>query len=445
MTNELKLTGAKQQKNSQIGIVQIFEKFVKRKWQNSENLYNASMESLFSASITPLASLLRPMFLDDYVGQEHLVAPGKPIATFLKAGKIQSILLWWPPWTGKTSLARIIANTLDAEFFHLSGVLSKKDDVIKIIQKAQINFQNGRQTILFLDEIHRWSKSQQDTLLPWVEKWVITLIGATTENPSFTVNNALLSRCRTYVLKALSAEDIAKFLKKQKDTIAGRFPKIDWDDKIFEKIAKIGNGDLRNTLNVLETSAILAEAGVISDEILDDAGNQQKYYDRDGEEHYNLISAMHKSLRDSDGDAAIYWIGRMLAGGEDIRYIVRRMINFASEDVFDPQAIILANSVYDICEKMWMPECELPVLNLAYYLADLPKNNSVYMAQIAMHRDLQDFGNLPVPMHLRNTPTKLMKNLGYGKWYEYAHDLKDKKSSQQHFPDELQNRKYRKK
>ena len=374
------------------------------------------MESLFSASITPLASLLRPMFLDDYVGQSHLVAPGKPIHTFLKAGKIPSLLLWWPPGTGKTSLARIIANSLDAEFFHLSGVLSKKDDVIKIISKSQTNFQSGRQTILFLDEIHRWSKSQQDTLLPWVEKGIITLIGATTENPSFTVNNALLSRCRTYVLQSLKPHDIELFLKKHIETIESRFPNISLDDEALKLISEIGDGDLRNTLNLLEN----------------------------GEEHYNLISAMHKSLRDSDGDAAIYWIGRMLAGGEDPRYIVRRMMNFASEDVFDPQAIILANSVYEICEKMGMPECELPMLNLAYYLADLPKNNAIYLAQMAMHEDLQNFGNLAVPMHLRNAPTKLMKDIGYGKNYEYAHDLENKKSNQQHFPDELVGRKYRK-
>ena len=402
------------------------------------------MESLFSASITPLASLLRPMFLDDYVGQSHLVAPGKPIHTFLKAGKIPSLLLWWPPGTGKTSLARIIANSLDAEFFHLSGVLSKKDDVIKIISKSQTNFQSGRQTILFLDEIHRWSKSQQDTLLPWVEKGIITLIGATTENPSFTVNNALLSRCRTYVLQSLKPHDIEFFLKKHIETIESRFPNISLDDEALKLISEIGDGDLRNTLNLLETACILQQEGKISREIILESGNKNLNYDKNGEEHYNLISAMHKSLRDSDGDAAIYWIGRMLAGGEDPRYIVRRMMNFASEDVFDPQAIILANSVYEICEKMGMPECELPILNLAYYLADLPKNNAIYLAQMAMHEDLQNFGNLAVPMHLRNAPTKLMKDIWYGKNYEYAHDLENKKSDQQHFPDELVGRKYRK-
>ena len=323
-------------------------------------------------------------------------------------------------------------------------MLSKKDDVIKIIANSQTNFQSGRQTILFLDEIHRWSKSQQDTLLPWVEKGIITLIGATTENPSFTVNNALLSRCRTYVLQSLKPHDIEFFLKKHIETIESRFPNISLDDEALKLISEIGDGDLRNTLNLLETACILQQEGKISREIILESGNKNLNYDKNGEEHYNLISAMHKSLRDSDGDAAIYWIGRMLAGGEDPRYIVRRMMNFASEDVFDPRAIILANSVYEICEKMGMPECELPILNLAYYLADLPKNNAIYLAQMAMHEDLQNFGNLAVPMHLRNAPTKLMKDIGYGKNYEYAHDLENKKSSQQHFPDELVGRKYRK-
>ena len=401
------------------------------------------MDSLFSASITPLASLLRPTHIDDYIGQKHLVGEWKPICKFLKAGKIPSLIFWGPPGTGKTSLARVIANSLDAEFFHLSGVLSKKDDVIKIITKAQKNFHEWRQTILFLDEIHRWSKSQQDTLLPFVEKGIITLIGATTENPSFTINNALISRSRVYILQSLDENDIFDFLKKKLETIQNRFPKIIFSEKILQKIAKLGDGDLRNTLNIIEIASVLQDEGEITEETLLDATNQVFHYDRDGEEHYNLISAMHKSLRDSDGDAAIYWIGRMLAGGEDPRYIVRRMINFASEDVYNTQAIVLANSVYEICEKIWMPECELPILNLAYYLADLPKDNRIYVAQRRMHEDLENFWNLKVPMHLRNAPTKLMKNAGYGAGYEYAHNLENKKSDQQHFPDELAGQKYR--
>lgn len=223
---------------------------------------------------------------------------------------------------------------------------------MKIIAKAQNNFNAGQQTILFLDEIHRWSKSQQDTLLPFVEKGIITLVGATTENPSFTINNALISRSRVYILEKLSAADISEFLKSHRDTIENRYPKIIFSDEIFDFIAKIGDGDLRNTLGIIETASVLAESGELTKEKVENSLSKIFAYDRDGEEHYNLISAMHKSLRDSDGDAAIYWIGRMLAGGEDPRYIVRRMMNFASEDVYDPQAIILANNVYEICTKM---------------------------------------------------------------------------------------------
>jgi putative ATPase len=410
-----------------------------------ENPYNPLMHSLFEKDITPLASLLRPEALDDLVGQSHLVSEGKPIRKFIEAGRLPSILLWWPPGCGKTSLARVIANSLDAEFFHLSGVLSKKEDVVKIIAKAQANYKSGRQTILFLDEIHRWSKSQQDVLLPWVEKGIITLIGATTENPSFTVINALLSRCRTYILESITEEEIIEFLEKNIAKIQERYPKVEWGThENLTLIAKLGNGDLRNTMNLLETACILqGEWVLIRDNILA-AGSKSLNYDQDGEEHYNLISAMHKSLRDSDGDAAIYWIGRMLAGGEDPRYIARRIINFASEDVYDAQAMILANATYDICEKIGMPECELPMLNTAYYLASLPRDNRVYRAMQAMHDDVKNFWNLSVPIHLRNAPTALMKEAGYGKWYEYAHDLAEKKSSQEHFPEELRGRKYRK-
>ncbi len=435
------------------------------------------MNSLLEKDITPLASLLRPESLNDLVWQSHLIGEGKPIRKFIEAGRMPSILLWWPPGCGKTSLARVISKSLDAEFYHLSAVLAKKDDVVKIIGKAQANFKSWRQTILFLDEIHRWSKSQQDVLLPWVEKGIITLIGATTENPSFTVINALLSRCRTYILEPITEEEIVEFLGKNMEKIQERYPRIviarnesesatndeaiqdseikttgllrhssqwqSWENSL-KLIAKLGNGDLRNTLNLLETACILQWEGELTRENILAAGSKSLMYDADGEEHYNLISAMHKSLRDSDGDAAIYWIGRILAGGEDPRYIARRMMNFASEDVYDAQAIILTNATYEICEKMGMPECELPMLNTAYYLADLPRDNRIYRAMQKMHDDVKNFWNLAVPIHLRNAPTALMKEAGYGKGYEYAHDLKEKKSSQEHFPEELKGRKYRK-
>ncbi len=402
------------------------------------------MQSIFSSSITPLASLLRPEQLDDLVGQSHLIGEWRAIRKFIEAGRLPSILFWWPPGCGKTSLARVIANSLDAEFFHLSGVLSKKEDVVKIIARAQKNYEDGRQTILFLDEIHRWSKSQQDVLLPWVEKGIITLIGATTENPSFTVINALLSRCRTYILEPITPTEVVEFIDKNMSRIHERYPKIEFSKTILDLIAKLGNGDLRNTLNLLETACILQWEWTLTRENILEAGSKSLNYDQDGEEHYNLISAMHKSLRDSDGDAAIYWIGRMLASGEDPRYIVRRMMNFASEDIYDPQAIILTNTVYEICEKMGMPECELPILNAAYYLANAPKDNSIYKAMHQMHSDIHEYGNLWVPLHLRNAPTALMKEAGYGSGYEYAHNLEEKKSEQEHFPEELRGRKYRK-
>lgn len=402
------------------------------------------MQSLFSSSITPLASVLRPEQIDDLVGQWHLIGEWRAIRKFIEAGRLPSILLWWPPGCGKTSLARVIANSLDAEFFHLSGVLSKKEDVVKIIARAQKNYEDGRQTILFLDEIHRWSKSQQDVLLPWVEKGIITLIGATTENPSFTVINALLSRCRTYILEPITPTEVVEFIDKNMSRIHERYPKIEFSKNILDLIANLWNGDLRNALGLLETACILQWEWVLTRETILEAGSKSLNYDQDGEEHYNLISAMHKSLRDSDGDAAIYWIGRMLAGGEDPRYIMRRMMNFASEDIYDPQAIMLTNTVYDICEKMGMPECELPILNAAYYLATAPKDNSIYRAMQMMHSDIHEYGNLWVPLHLRNAPTALMKEAGYGKWYEYTHDLANKKSTQEHFPEELRGRKYRK-
>ncbi len=408
------------------------------------NPYNNHMQSLFQHSITPLASLLRPEKIDNLIGQSHLIWEWRAIRKFIEAGRLPSILFWWPPGCGKTSLARVIANSLDADFYHLSAVLAKKEDVVKIIAKAQSNFKEGRQTILFLDEIHRWTKSQQDVLLPWVEKWIVTLIGATTENPSFTVINALLSRCRTYILEPITPDQVIEFIEKNITRIQERYPKIEFPKEVLELIAKLGWGDLRNTLNLLETACILQSEWLLSRENILEAGSKSLMYDQDGEEHHNLISAMHKSLRDSDGDAAIYWIGRMLTWGEDPRYIVRRMINFASEDIYDPQAIILTNSVYDICEKMGMPECELPILNAAYYLANSTKDNSVYTAMQSMHADIVEFWNLGVPLHLRNAPTPLMKEAWYGKGYEYAHNIEGKKSKQEHFPEELRGRKYRK-
>lgn len=367
--------------------------------------------------LTPLASLLRPHSLSDIVGQEHLFGVGRPLRKYIESGHIPSMILWGPPGCGKTSIASVISTSINADFYHLSGVLSKKEDLMKILVKAKKNYSLNQATILFLDEIHRWNKAQQDTLLPFVEKGIITLIGATTENPSFTVNNALISRARVYILEPISEEQIVKFLEQNMSIIQERYPNIIFTPESLHLIASLGDGDLRTTLNLLEAACVLQESGELTRGIILEAGTKPLMYDRDGEEHYNLISAMHKSLRDSDGDAAIYWIGRMLAGGEDPRYIARRLINFASEDVglADPLAMIMANSVYDICEKMGMPECELPMCKLAYHLAAAPKDNSVYMAMKAMQKDVREFGTLSVPLHLRNAPTALMKEAGYGK------------------------------
>lgn len=405
--------------------------------------------------LEPLSSLLRPTDFDHLAGQKHLVGPAGPIRMFVEKNRIPSMLFWGPPGTGKTTVAYLISKLLDAEFYHLSGVISKKEDITKIITKARKNFADGRATIVFLDEIHRWNKAQQDVLLPFVEKGIVTLIGATTENPSFTINNALISRCRVFLFKKIESEDIIEVIEKNRAKIEEYFPGVTWDDEILKLIARLGNGDLRNTLNLFETALTLKSplsyegegSGVrqklTKEDILSTTENPL-YYDRDSDEHYDIISAVHKSLRDSDENAAMYWIGRMLAGGEDPRYIARRMLNFASEDVgiSDPQALILANTVYDVCEKMGMPECELPLMEVAVYLARAPRDNSVYMAMKAMQSDIKQYGNLSVPLHIRNAPTKLMKDVGYGKGYEYAHNLRDKKSSQEHFPEELKGRKY---
>lgn len=405
----------------------------------------------------PLSSYLRPKTLEDFVGQSHLVWPNKPLSVFLQSGKVPSMLFWGPPWCGKTTLAHIISQTLQADFFLLSGVTSKKDDLLKLVEQAKINFQYGKSTIIFLDEIHRRNKAQQDTLLPYVEKGTIILIGATTENPSFTVNNALLSRCRVFVFEKLSAQEISDFIKKNISQILHQHPGFVITDDQLLLLSKLGNGDLRNALNVLESAIFLANNGVLTEQLLLQAGQKSVYYDRDGEEHYAIISAIHKSLRDSDPDAACYWIQRMLMGGEDPLYIARRLLRFASEDIglADNNALLLANQVYDAVAKLWMPEWAIFLFQLAIYLAKAKKNNTVYRVALATRADVETYGNLPVPLHLRNASSKLMKDLWYGKWYKYAHDEVEKdwtpqpldgydtrSLDQEHFPSELKWRTY---
>ncbi len=399
------------------------------------------------STLEPLASKYRPKSLDEFIGQQHLVGANGPIRKFLETGNVPSMIFWGPPGTGKTTLAYIISLNLYYDFYKMQAVNSGKEELRKILKIALNNQKYNRKTMLFLDEIHRWNKVQQDTLLPYVEKGVITLIGATTENPSFTIISPLLSRTKVFVFNQHTKEDIATLLKR---VIKKEYPKYKISKKVIDLIAELANGDMRSALNILEMSITLSDAGnkknkfILSEEEIQRVIQKPLYYDREGEEHYNIISAIHKSMRSSNPDAAVYWLGRMLSAGEDPLYIARRMIRFASEDIgnADPQALILANSVYEACAKVGMPECEIFLIQLAIYLSKAPKDNSAYVAELSVKEDIEKYGNLPVPMNIRNAPTKLMKELGYGKGYEYDHDLKNKKSNQQCLPDKLAGKKY---
>jgi putative ATPase len=376
----------------------------------------------------PLAERMRPRTLDDIVGQDTLLAPGRPLRTAIEHDRLRSIILWGPPGTGKTTLARVIASATRAHFIAFSAVMSGIKEIRDVMAEAeQARRRSGSRTILFIDEIHRFNKAQQDAFLPRVESGDIVLIGATTENPSFEVNSALLSRSKVYVLTPLSIEAIATILRRALEDAEHGLgaQRLDADDEALAAIARYANGDARVALNLLEMAAGTADGRAIDLPLVADlAQNRALLYDKTGEEHYNLISALHKSMRNSDPDAAVYWLARMVESGEDPLYIARRLVRFASEDVgnADPQALALTIAAKDAVHFMGMPEGNTALAQAAIYLATAPKSNAVYAAYGAAADAAAKEVAEPVPLHLRNAPTRLMKSLDYGKGYKYAHD-----------------------
>ena len=402
----------------------------------------------------PLADRMRPEKLSDFVGQEGIVGEGKMLRKIIESDQIPSMIFWGPPGSGKTTLARIIAEATDSEFVHLSAVSSGVKDVKKVIDRAEVeaNFKN-RKTILFLDEIHRFNKAQQDRLLPYVENGILILIGATTENPSFEVNHALLSRTRVFVLEQLKSEDIFKLVERalsDKEKGLGKM-KIEMTDDDKNFLSEISNGDARTMLNVLELAVMTAgkdenqEIKIGKEEIKEALQRSSLVYDKKGEQHYNIISALHKSMRGGDADAALYWLARMLEGGEDPLYVARRIIRFASEDIGTANSFALdqAVSAYHACHYIGMPECEVNLAQAVAYMAKSKKSNSLYAAYSKAKNDARNFPNESVPIHLRNAPTKLMNDLGYGKEYKYTPEFENPDdAAQEYFPDNLKGRRY---
>ena len=398
----------------------------------------------------PLASRVRPKNLDQFVGQQHLIGQGKILRRMIETDQVTSMIFWGPPGVGKTTLAGIIAEKTKANFINFSAVTSGIKEIKEVMQQAENSRRIGMKTILFVDEIHRFNKAQQDAFLPYVERGSITLIGATTENPSFEVNSALLSRCRVFVLKALEEDDLVQLLKNVLLSPQGfRDSNVVMSDRQLHAVAAFANGDARTALNVLEMAVtngeISAESITVTDEGLEQCISRKSLlYDKMGDQHYNLISALHKSMRNSDPDAAIYWMCRMLEGGENPLYIARRLIRFASEDVgmADSNALPLAVSVYQACHFLGMPECDVHLTHAVTYLAMAPKSNALYTACEECKRDVKEYRDEPVPLQLRNAPTGLMKELHYGEGYQYAHDYEDKLTTMQCLPDSLKDRRY---
>lgn len=404
----------------------------------------------YTETAAPLASRLRPETLEGFAGQKHLLGQGKILRQLIDQDNISSMIFWGPPGVGKTTLASIIAKRTNADFINFSAVTSGIKEIKDVMAKAELSRQMGLRTLVFVDEIHRFNKAQQDAFLPYVEKGSIVLIGATTENPSFEINAALLSRCRVFVLQALTTDDLTELLKNALKNPKGfGYLHVEISDELLFMIASFANGDARTALNVLEMAVtngeITAEKTTVTKEVLEQCISKKSLlYDKNGEEHYNLISALHKSMRNNDPDAAVYWLARMLEAGEDPLYIARRLIRFASEDIgiADSQALTLAVSAYQACHFLGMPECNLSLTQAVIYLSLAPRSNAVYTAYGDAKADALTMLAEPVPLVIRNAPTGLMEDLGYGKDYVYAHDTEEKMARMECLPESLKGARY---